>query len=601
MRGGPRAIISDVLPALADGLDDAAEVVLVLDDAPCSSPANDAALDVFAARAPPTVQVVVSTRSDPRLPLGRLRAHGELVDIRADQLRLTDAEAAELFARVRIELDPADAARLNSRTEGWVTGLHLASILALDHDDRTAFVASFSGESRSVLDYLASDVLAKLPLEQREFLLRTSILDRLSGPLCDATLMQSGSAAMLDELERANLFVVRLEGHDAYRYHPLFASMLRNELEMREPDAMPTLHARASAWLEQHGDHEAAVEHAICGRDAPRASDLVTMHFRAHERRPGHAPGPLARAALLAQARAEPQLAVTRAAVAAQTGRTAEEIEGWLEVAAAGTRPGPLASGVSSLASGVAIVRSVYLTRGPEVAVKAARLAVQAERATSGWRRQALLGLGQALYLLGRTEAARAALDEARRLPGARENAAATANVLSYVALSDLERHDAAGAERLARRALRLLAEQRISGGHRAPPTRTPHSARRWSRRVGSVRRSTSSKRRSRSRPRPRRATGTHTRCFASRSPATASRTARVPAPSSNQPRPTWTPSRTRPCSPTSRPSALSTSLTPSPQRVRRRGAERTRDWPSFGCSPPTFRCARSQGSSTSP
>src|SRR6266516_3098014 len=260
LRGGAAAVVSGVVPTLVD--------------------ANDEALGLFVSQVPPAAQVVVATRSDPRLPLAQLRAHDELLEVRADQLRLSDGEAAELFARADIVLDPDDARRLNDRAEGWVTGLHLALILVLEHDDRAAFVASFSGDSRSVLDYLARDVLETVPPEQRRFLLRTSILERLSGPLCDAILDAKGSAAVLDQLERANLFLVPLEGRDAYRYHSLFATMLRNELDMEEPEIVPTLHARASAWLEEHGDVEGAVEHAIASRDTRRVSELVTIQFR---------------------------------------------------------------------------------------------------------------------------------------------------------------------------------------------------------------------------------------------------------------------------------------------------------------------------------
>jgi LuxR family transcriptional regulator, maltose regulon positive regulatory protein len=468
LRGGPTAIIADVVPSLADELDDAPELVLVLEDwHACSSPANDRALDLFVAQVAPAVHVVVSSRSDPRLPLARMRAHDELVELRADRLRLTDDEAAELFARADIELDPGDASRLNERTEGWVAGLHLASILVLDRGDPSAFVASFSGESRNVLDYLASDVLETLPLDRRRFLLRTSILERLSGPLCDAVLDTRGSAAIIEELERANLFLVPLQGRDAYRYHHLFATMLRSELEIEEPEAIPRLHARASAWLEEHGDVEAAVEHAIIGRDTPRASDLVTAQFRVLTN--------VGQVETLVRwleqlswsaAQADPQLGLIRAAVAAQTGRSAEEVERWLEVASARAREGPLANGLASLESGVAIVRSIYLTRGPEVAAEEGQRAVEIERPRIGWLRQALLGLGQAHYFLGRTEAARVALEEARRLPGAHEHAAATANVLAYLSLCELELEEARLAEGLARRALDLLEEHRITGSH---------------------------------------------------------------------------------------------------------------------------------------
>jgi ATP/maltotriose-dependent transcriptional regulator MalT len=227
------------------------------------------------------------------------------------------------------------------------------------------------------------------------------------------------------------------------------------------------LHTRASAGRGENGEAEAAVEHAIAGRDTARASDLVTTQFRVLTN--------VGRVATLVRwlgqlswpaAQADPQLALTRAAVAGQTAQPADEVERWLEVASAGARPGPLANGLASLESGVAIIRSIYLTRGPEVAAEAAQHAVESERPRIGWLRQALLGLGQALYLLGRTEAAQARFEEARRLPGASQHAAATANVLAYLALSELEQGRPEDAERLARHALELLQEHRISGSH---------------------------------------------------------------------------------------------------------------------------------------
>src|SRR5580765_1002857 len=468
LRGGPGAVVSGVVPALVDELDDAPELVLILEDwHSCSSPANDEALDLFVSQIATVVQVVVATRADPRLPLARLRAHDELLEVRADQLRLSDAEATELFARADVVLDPEEARRLNNRAEGWVTGLHLASILALEHDDRAAFVASFSGDSRSVLDYLANDVVETLPPERRRFLLRTSILERLSGPLCDAILDTKGSAAMLDELERANLFIVPLEGREGYRYHSLFATMLRNELEIQEPETVPALHARASAWLEEHGEVDGAVEHAIASRDTERASELVATQFRVLTN--------AGQVATLARwldqlswpaAQGEPQLAIIRAAIAGQTGRPAGEVERWLDVASAGSRRGPLANGIASLESGVDIVRSIYLSQGPRAAAEAGERAAELERPGSGWRRQALLGLGQARYLLGQAEAARIPLEEARRLPGGREHAAAAANVLAYLALCELKLERVHEAEGLARGALTLLEEHRISRSH---------------------------------------------------------------------------------------------------------------------------------------
>jgi LuxR family transcriptional regulator, maltose regulon positive regulatory protein len=464
---GARALETRVIPSLLEELESVPATVLVLEDwHRIDNPLCDQTLWSFVERVPPSVQVVLSCRADPRLPVARLRAHDELAEVREAQLRLSPEEAAELFRAAEIVLASDEIEGLTRRTEGWVTGLHLTSLLLGERRDRSAFVAEFTAESRHVLDYLASDVLAAAPADLRSFLIRTSVLEYLTPSLCDAVLERADSAAMLARVERANLFVAALdERGDVLRYHQLFASMLRRELERSEADQVAGLHARASAWFEANHEVESAIEHAIAAHDVPRSSELVAAHARTFWN--------AGRAATVdrwldalswPEAAADPQLALIRAAVCAQNGGRPDEVERWLESAAADAESGPVANGLHSIQSGISILRSIYLTRGIETAAAEAHRALELEPSTSSWRRQTLLGLGQSLYFLGRAREARMPLQEARHLGGASENAAAAANVLAYLALVELDTgNDPATAEHLSRDAVSMLEDQRLS------------------------------------------------------------------------------------------------------------------------------------------
>ena len=460
LRAGPTTVASVALPLLVDELADAPPSVLVVDDWHLvRSTVCDETMRILLERGPPAVQVVLSSRSDPILPVGRWRAHGELSEVRAADLQLSHAEAAAFLHEANVDLGPEEIDRLTERTEGWAAGLSLASMLLQREGDPHAFVLDFAGDSRHLLEYMSDDVLASVGEEMREFLLRSSVLDEVSGAACDAVLETHGSAAMLAEIERANLFLVPVDRHgERYRFHRLFSDVLRRELARRAPEAVARLHSRASAWFEAQGDGESAVRHAIAGRDLARASDLVTFHQRSLMNE--------GRLTTLArwleelswpEASAEPQLALVRASLAAQTARPVDEIERWLAVAAAGSRPGPLANGIASVESCIAILRSLYLTQGVTPAVTAAKRALELEPPGSVWRRQALIGLGQALYLQGNAGEARAPLVEAHRLPYAQDHAPAAAAVLAYLALAELDAGDFAAAKRHVGESLELL------------------------------------------------------------------------------------------------------------------------------------------------
>jgi LuxR family maltose regulon positive regulatory protein len=235
---------------------------------------------------PPQVTLAMTTRADPPLPLSRLRARGELVEVRAADLRFTTDEAAVFLNEVmELQLDPALVAALEARTEGWAAGLQLAALSARTHagaadgsGDVAGFVEAFSGSHRFVLDYLVEEVLDRQPDEVRAFLLDTSVLDQLAGGLCDALTGRSDGQSMLEALERENLFVVPLDDERRwYRYHHLFADALRARLAARHADRVAELHAAASRWLAENGLLGDAVRHAIASGDHEHTADLVEL------------------------------------------------------------------------------------------------------------------------------------------------------------------------------------------------------------------------------------------------------------------------------------------------------------------------------------
>jgi len=476
LAAGPRSISEGALPLVVEELRGVPPVVVVLDDWQLvRNPLCDETIHALVARAPQHVQMVISSRSEPALAIARLRAHGELTEVRADDLRISAEQAAQLFREADVELDTDDVERITKRTEGWLAGICLALLVMKEHKDRLRFVAEFSGDSRHVIDYLSRDVLDAVRPELRDFAVQTSVLERLSADVCNAVLERSDSASMLAEIEQANLFLVQLdEMKSEYRFHHLFASVLQGELAASDPEASLALHARASEWFEANGDVEAAVEHAIASKDLDRASELVTRVSV-----PLLSIGRSGTVNLWLEklswpsAQADPQLAISRALAAGMSGRGRDEIEHWLEVAAAGPEPGPLANGITSLSSAVAMIRSVFLTRGIAEAERGARLVLEQEPAESPWRYAGLVPLGQALFLQGRYEEARAPLAEARALPGAR-SLASTSVGMAYLALIELEAGDAGSSERIARDALAVAGE---SGHSSDVAAANPHLA----------------------------------------------------------------------------------------------------------------------------
>lgn len=234
---------------------------------------------------PPQVTMAITTRADPPLPLARLRGRGELLELRAADLRFTAGEADAFLNHVMsLDLDPAHVAALEHRTEGWAAGLQLAALSARgrtgagDSGGVAGFVDAFTGSHRFVLDYLVEEVLNSQPDDVRRFLLDTSVLQQLTGALCDALTGRDDGRQMLELLERANLFVIALDDQRQwYRYHHLFADALRSRLLAQHPDRVPELHRAATRWHAEHGVLADAVQYAIAGEDFDHAAGLVEL------------------------------------------------------------------------------------------------------------------------------------------------------------------------------------------------------------------------------------------------------------------------------------------------------------------------------------
>jgi LuxR family maltose regulon positive regulatory protein len=256
------------------------EVVLVLDDYHrVDSEPVDEAIAFLLEHLPPRLHLVIATREDPRLPLARWRARGQLTELRAADLRFTAPEAAEFLTRVmNLDLSAEDITALETRTEGWIAGLQLAALSIQGRSDATGFIQAFTGSNRFVLDYLVEEVLQRQPQRTRSFLLQTAILDKLCGALCDAVTGQKHGKGMLERLERDNLFVVPLDDERQwYRYHHLFADVLQAHLLEDQPDQLPALHRRASEWYEENGSRPDAIRHALCAKDFGWAADLIEL------------------------------------------------------------------------------------------------------------------------------------------------------------------------------------------------------------------------------------------------------------------------------------------------------------------------------------
>jgi LuxR family maltose regulon positive regulatory protein len=468
-----------VLPELLNDLQAVSSpLFLVLDDYhQITNPTCHQTLTFFLDNLPAGVHVALSSRTDPPLPLARMRANGEMAEIRVADLQFTDQEAAALLnGAMRLQLPTDDVERLTERTEGWAAGLVLAGLSLRGRQDSSAFIASFHGDNRHVADYLAAEVLERQPEELRTFLLRTSILERLSGPLCDAVLGAEGSAELLVELERSNLFLVPLDQRRQwYRYHHLFAQLLRLELASREPRLMAALHRRAAAWHRRAGNLDEAIGHASAAGDFTQAAALIAQHWLTYWRRGQRATvarwlDGLPDEAILA----DPPVAYVAAWIRGYSGASKQQTEDWLATVARdgaedrlpdGVRSGGrLPDGVSSLAFGANLARASLVFDDVGRSAAAGRRALELAGPDSlefWWMAQS--ALGHALYLSGQADETRPQLEELVRRVLAAEQPVAVVLALAVLSLLAGDQGDDDTAMALARRAAATADTQGLS------------------------------------------------------------------------------------------------------------------------------------------
>jgi LuxR family transcriptional regulator, maltose regulon positive regulatory protein len=422
LRGQDPDLAGAVLPVLVNEMAVLPEqVVLVFDDyhllkaAPCHEQ-----VALLLGHLPPRVRCVIATRADPPLPLARMRALGEMAEIRAGDLRFDRQEAAELIHAVAsVELSERDVDRLVMVTEGWAAGLYLAALSMRRHPSPNVLARQFSGTNRFIADYLVEDVLNQQPSSIREFLMRTSILSRFCAPLCDAVTGSTDAAAIIEALERENLFVVPFgERRRWFRYHHLFGQVLRGQLARIEPDLVPSLHARASAWYRAHGSTDEAIQHALAASDIEGASELIARHFRAY-----NASGRDATVRFWLREIGDDRIASSPLAAhcavwtAAGTGDQ-QVIRRWLPTIEAAGDAGPLPDGMRSFASSAALVRLLCGFDGIGPMREAGERAVALETDPgSRWYSAAHSGLSIALYWTGDFDAASIHAREGRLNP----------------------------------------------------------------------------------------------------------------------------------------------------------------------------------------
>ncbi|MFN2234555.1 MAG: hypothetical protein ACK2U1_10015, partial [Anaerolineales bacterium] len=278
----PPPVEAVLTPLINEIAASSSQIVFILDDYHLiDDQAIHEVLSFLIENQPPQIHLILTTREDPQLPLARLRAKDQLTELRAADLRFTPAEAAEFLNEIMgLTLSEEDITALETQTEGWITGLQLAAISMQRRKDVSMFVKSFTGSHKLVLDYLIEEVLSQQSENIQIFLLQTSILDRLNGPLCETLTNQDHSQQILETLERANMFIVPQDDQRRwYRYHQLFADLLRERLHRLHPEWSSLLHQKASTWFEQHGFDDEAIEHALMGDDYEHAAEIIDQHI----------------------------------------------------------------------------------------------------------------------------------------------------------------------------------------------------------------------------------------------------------------------------------------------------------------------------------
>jgi LuxR family transcriptional regulator, maltose regulon positive regulatory protein len=463
-------IREQVLPALLNEVSELPEsAVLALDDYHRLTSADvHAQVALFIERLPPALQISLTTRSEPPLPLARWRARGELLEIELANLRFDPGEAGELLNGILdLELDADQVARLCERTEGWAAGLFLAALSLRGVDDRGSFVERFAGDDRNVVDYLGAEVLAAQPQSVREALVRSAILDRFCAPLLAAVTDARDGTSLLREIERANLFLIPLDSkREWYRYHHLFQQLLQLELRVTKRELEPELHRCAADWYLEAGLAPEAIRHTIAAGDTDQAAELIAQHWApallgaAGDRMVDSWLTALGDEAVAADIR----LCFARCFMGLSFGDM-DSVAKWLAIAEQAPLPAPFREGLTSAEGALAVVRTAYLWERGDVrgALSSGREALEAEGEGSPWR-----GIGAAT--IGLASGALGDLDEARRwsLEYARVGRAFGQHLnetsgLGNAALFAAEAGDWAVAEELARRSMAISFEHGIN------------------------------------------------------------------------------------------------------------------------------------------
>ena len=390
--------------------------VLVLDDAHLvHSDDSVEAVRVLAEQMSPGSVLVTAGRIPPRLPYARFRSRGFLFELGTDELALNGREARLVLQGSGAELGDAEAEELIHRTEGWAAGLYLAGLALQGSGNLQATAMTFGGDDRFLADYLHTEYLSKMTPKRLSFLRRTSHLERLSGPLCDAVLQRTGSARELAAIEKSNLFLVPLDRRGEWRrYHRLFRDLLRHELEEKEPELVRDLNSRAADWLESNGDPEAALEHAHAAGDTRRAARiLASIAVATYDGgRIATVEGWFARFDEDGLLERYPAVAAHGSRVHMLRGHT-DEAERWLAAAERGARKRGAAKPPAGVTEWICVLRAAMCRAGAEKMLADAKRALGRLPAASEWRSSALLFRGVALSLLGDAEAADAVLAEA--------------------------------------------------------------------------------------------------------------------------------------------------------------------------------------------
>ena len=441
------------------------EFVIVLDDVQVlRSREAIAVLTALVEEPPPGARLVLASRCEPPLPLGRLRAHREVLELTTRDFVMTRSEAAALLELAGADLAAADVDTLVRRTEGWPAGLYLAAVSLREQPDAATAIARFGGDDRVVSDYVADSLLSELMAEEVAFLRRTSVLDRLSGPLCDAVLDDAGSARTLRDLARANGLVVPLDRTDEwYRYHGLLAQTLRAELRRHEPKLERELHRRASRWYADHDDVDAAIRHAAAAEDVRLAGDLLWAnafryipqgHNATVRRWLGHFTDE--------QVAGSVPLALVAANAHLADG-SRDHAEHWTAAAARALDGLPARRREPALRAGIAVMRAAIARDGVQRMRDDAARAYALEADDSPRRSLDRLLEGTACHLLGARDRASALLQEGSRR-GVVGAPSVNALCLAQLALLALDDDDWARATELATRARSQIERFRLAG-----------------------------------------------------------------------------------------------------------------------------------------